>query len=222
MTLFLLIAAIAIVGYFVFKIYSHDNTAFYKLTGYSYFDVLAKKNIRTSYKLMHELEQVKDARKILLDLQIPVYEELQTIDALLLHESGIYVVNVKDKSGWINGREQSIEWKELLHKNKTRVFNNPIHETKRLINALQDQLPEVDGTLFETVVVFTNDCSFQQIEIQSENVEVLKMSELKEWAKSRNGKRLSETDIDTLYTVLEGFMNVKNTTLQSKTLVSTN
>lgn len=222
MTLVLIIVAVAIVGYFVFKIYNHDNSPFYKITGYSYFDVMMKKNVRTSYKLMQELEQANGARKVMLNLQIPIHEELQTIDALFLHQSGIHIVNVKDKSGWINGREQDMQWKELLHKDKTRIFDNPIHETKRLINALQDQLPEVDSALFEAVVVFTNDCSFQQIEIHSKNVEVIKLSELKKWTKSFNQKRLSETDIETLYNALEGFMSEKNTTLQAKSVVSPN
>lgn len=222
MTLILIIFAIAIVGYFVFKVYNHDNSTFYKMTGYSYFDVMMKKAVRTSHKLMHQLEQANGAKKVMVNLQIPIHEEIQTIDALFLHESGIYVVNVKDKSGWINGREQDIQWKELLHKDKTRLFDNPIHETKRLVNALQDQLPEVDSSLFEAIVLFTNDCSFQQIEIHSKNVEVLKMAELKKMVLSLNQKRLSETDIETLYNALEGFMNVKNTTLQAKSVVSTN
>lgn len=192
------------------------------MTGYSYFDVMMKKAVRTSHKLMHQLEQANGAKKVMVNLQIPIHEEIQTIDALFLHESGIYVVNVKDKSGWINGREQDIQWKELLHKDKTRLFDNPIHETKRLVNALQDQLPEVDSSLFEAIVLFTNDCSFQQIEIHSKNVEVLKMAELKKMVLSLNQKRLSETDIETLYNALEGFMNVKNTTLQAKSVVSTN
>jgi len=222
MTLFLLVVLIAIIGYFIFKLYSHDNTSFYQLTGYSYFEVLMNKSVRTSYQLIKELEHVQGTKKIMLNLQFPVHNEVQTIDALLLHESGIYVMNVKEKSGWINGREQSIEWIELLHKNQKQVFNNPIHETKRLIHTLKDQLPEVDGKLFETMVVFTNDCSFQQVEIQSSNVEVLKIAELKKWAATIEGKRLSDTEIENLYATLETFMHRKNTTLRSKTVTTAN
>src|SRR5690606_24631151 len=130
--------------------------------------------------------------------------------------------NVKKKSGWINGREKSIEWIELLHKNRKNVFNNPIHETKRLIHALKDRLPEVDGALFETMVVFTNDCSFQQIEIHSSDVEVLKIAELKKCAATIEGKRLSDTEIENLYATLETFMHRKNTTLRSKAVTTTN
>lgn len=218
MTLLLLVVLIAIIGYFIFKIYSHDNTTFYQLTGYSYFDVLKKKSVRITYKLMQELEHVQGSKKVMVNLHLPVHDEVQTIDALLLHESGIYVVNVKDKSGWINGKEQSIEWIELLHKNKSRVFNNPVHETKRLTHALQDKLPEVDAAFFETMVVFTNNCSFQQIEIQSSNVEVLKMVELKNWATTLEAKHLSEPEIESLYATLEAFMQGKNSTFYGKKL----
>ncbi|MEK5078457.1 nuclease-related domain-containing protein [Solibacillus sp. FSL W7-1436] len=220
MTLTILVVVIAIIGYFIFKLYNHDNTTFYQLTGYSYFDLLLNKSVRTSYQLMNELEHVQGSKKIMMNLKLPVHNEVQTIDALLLHESGIYVVNVKKKSGWINGREQSIEWIELLHKNRKNVFNNPIHETKRLIHALKDRLPEVDGALFETMVVFTNDCSFQQIEIHSSDVEVLKIAELKKWAAALEGKRLSDTEIEKLYATLETFTHDINTTLRSEAVTS--
>jgi len=222
MTLTILVVVIAIIGYFIFKLYNHDNTTFYQLTGYSYFDLLLNKSVRTSYQLMNELEHVQGSKKIMMNLKLPVHNEVQTIDALLLHESGIYVVNVKKKSGWINGREQSIEWIELLHKNRKNVFNNPIHETKRLIHALKDRLPEVDGALFETMVVFTNDCSFQQIEIHSSDVEVLKIAEMKKWAASLEGKRLSDTEIEKLYATLETFTHDINTTLRSEAVTSVN
>ena len=222
MTLFMLVVLIAIIGYFIFKLYKHDNTPFYQLNGYSYFDILLNKSVRTSYQLIKELEHVQGTKKIMVNLQLPVQKEIERIDALLLHESGIYVVNVKEKSGWINGREQSIEWIELLYKNQKQVFNNPIHETKRLIHTLKDRLPEVDGTLFETIVVFTNDCSFQQIEIQSSDVEVLKIGGLKKWAATIEGKRLSETEIENLYATLETFMQRKNVKLRSKTATSVN
>lgn len=223
MTLFLLIVVIVIVGYFAMNIYRHDNTSFYKLTGYSYLDVLTNKKVRTSYKLVNELEQVKGVHKVLVDLQVPVNDELQAIDALLLHESGIYIINVIHKSGWINGREQDMQWTELLHKEKTRLFENPVHETKRLVYGLQDHLPEVSKELFESVVLFTNDCSFQQVEIHSEQVDVLKMTELKKWTKSIAGNRLSETEIQSLYAALESMMNVKNATLKvNNTIASAN
>lgn len=219
-TLILIILVILIVGYFMVNIYRHDNSTFYKLTGYTYLDLIANKKIRQMHKIVSELDKINGSHKVLVDVQLPVNNELQTISGLLLHESGIYVLNLKEKSGWINGREQDFEWKELLHKDKSRLFENPIHETKRLVYALQDQLAEVDEQVFQSVVLFTNDCSFQQIEIHSENVEVLKIGELKKWVGSLRGNALSETDIQTLFATLEGSMNKKSATLKAEKPVS--
>lgn len=216
----LIILVILIVGYFMVNIYRHDNSAFYKLTGYSYLDMVANKKIRTMYKMVNDLDQVNGSHKVLVDVQVPVNDELQTISGLLLHESGIYVLNLKEKSGWINGREQDLEWKELLHQEKSRAFENPIHEAKRLIYALQDQLPEVDEQAFQSVVLFTDGCSFQKIEIESDGVDVLKVGELKKWGSSLKGKVLSETDIQTLFVTLEGSMNKKSATLKANKPVS--
>lgn len=202
------------------NIYRHDNSAFYKLTGYSYLDMVANKKIRTMYKMVNDFDQVNGSHKVLVDVQVPVNGELQTISGLLLHESGIYVLNLKEKSGWINGREQDLEWKELLHQEKSRAFENPIHEAKRLIYALQDQLPEVDEQAFQSVVLFTDGCSFQKIEIESDGVDVLKVGELKKWGSSLKGKVLSETDIQTLFVTLEGSMNKKSATLKANKPVS--
>ena len=216
----LIILVILIVGYFMVNIYRHDNSAFYKLTGYSYLDMVANKKIRTMYKMVNDFDQVNGSHKVLVDVQVPVNDELQTISGLLLHESGIYVLNLKEKSGWINGREQDLEWKELLHQEKSRAFENPIHEAKRLIYALQDQLPEVDEQAFQSVVLFTDGCSFQKIEIESDGVDVLKVGELKKWGSSLKGKVLSETDIQTLFVTLEGSMNKKSATLKANKPVS--
>ncbi|MER1957991.1 MAG: nuclease-related domain-containing protein [Solibacillus sp.] len=220
MKFILIILVILIVGYFMVNIYRHDNSAFYKLTGYSYLDMVANKKIRTMYKMVNDFDQVNGSHKVLVDVQVPVNGELQTISGLLLHESGIYVLNLKEKSGWINGREQDLEWKELLHQEKSRAFENPIHEAKRLIYALQDQLPEVDEQAFQSVVLFTDGCSFQKIEIESDGVDVLKVGELKKWGSSLKGKVLSETDIQTLFVTLEGSMNKKSATLKANKPVS--
>ena len=223
MTQLLLIIAIAIIGYFAIMIYRHDNTAFYKLTGYSYFDLWTNKKARMTHNLVKASDTAKGPHKILVNLQIPVNDSLQTIDAVLLHESGIYIICVKEMTGWINGREQDFQWTQLLHKNQSRLFENPIHETKRLSYALQDQLSELNETLFNSVVLFTNDCSFQQIEVQSTNVEVTKVSGLKKWVSSLNGKHITETEIQTIYAALEGMMNVKNSTVKvENTVASTN
>lgn len=219
MALLFIVVLIAIFGYFAMKIYQHDNTTFYKLTGYSYLDVWTNKKIRTTYKLVGVLDELKSPHKIVVNVQLPTKEALQPIDAVLIHETGIYVINMLEMSGWINGREQDSQWTQLLHKDQSKLFNNPVHETKKLTIALQDQLPEVSKDVFESIVLFSNDCSFQNIELFSENVDVIKSSSIKGWTKSLQQQRLSETEIQSIYSALEGMMQVKNSTSKVKDAV---
>ncbi|MEG0383580.1 nuclease-related domain-containing protein [Solibacillus cecembensis] len=220
MTLLFIVVLIAIFGYFAMKIYQHDNTTFYKLTGYSYLDVWTNKKIRTTHKLVSVLDEVKGPHKIVVNVQLPTNEALQPIDAVLIHETGIYVINMLEMSGWINGREQDMQWTQLLHKKKSNLFNNPIHETEKLTLALQGQLPEVSEEVFESMVLFSNDCSFQNIELFSEHVDVMKSSSIKKWTKNlQQQQRLSETDIQTIYAALEGMMQVKNSASNVKKAV---
>lgn len=221
MTQLLLFIVIAIIGYLALLIYRHDNTAFYKLTGYSYFDLWTNKKIRLTHNLVNALDAAQGSHKVLVNLQVPVNDHLQMIDAVLIHESGIYCIHVKEMTGWINGREQDFQWTQLLHKNQSRLFENPIHEAKRLSYALQDQLTELNESLFNSIVLFSNDCSFQQVEIHSANVEVTKASDLKKWVNSLNGTQLSETEIHTIFAELEGLMNVKSSSVKVKSTVTT-
>lgn len=209
-TYWLIVMLIVVVGYFIISIYRHDDSNFSKLTGYSYFDLWTNPKAKTASKLVAALDKVKGPHKVLVELQVPNGNSFQQIDAVLIHESGIYVVDVKRMNGWISGREQDNEWTQLLHGNKTNTFLNPLHENKRGIQALQEILPEVNRDLFETLILFTNDCSFQQIELYSNNVDVIKTPGLKSWLTSLGGEVLSQLEIDSLYKALEGYMHVKN------------
>lgn len=209
MTFWLIVVLVLVVGYFIVAIYRHDDSKFSKLTGYSYFDLWTNKKAKAANKLVVALDKVKGPHKVLVDLQVPNGKSFQQIDALLIHESGIYVIDVKKMSGWISGREQDNEWTQLLHRNKTNTFPNPLRENKRGIQALQEILPEVNRDLFETLILFTNDCSFQQIELYSNNVDVIKTPGLNSWVNSLGGDVLSQSEIDSLYIALEGYMQVK-------------
>lgn len=209
MTFWVIVVLVLVVGYFIVAIYRHDDSKFSKLTGYSYFDLWTNKKAKAANKLVVALDKVKGSHKVLVDLQVPNGKSFQQIDALLIHESGIYVIDVKKMSGWISGREQDNEWTQLLHRNKTNTFPNPLRENKRGIQALQEILPEVNRDLFETLILFTNDCSFQQIELYSNNVDVIKTPGLNSWVNSLGGDVLSQSEIDSLYIALEGYMQVK-------------
>ncbi|WP_332646512.1 nuclease-related domain-containing protein [Lysinibacillus sp. 54212] len=190
-------------------IYLHDGTEFSQLTGYSFFDILTKEKANRLNKLMSRLKKVDGEHKLLVDLQVPIGNSTYSVDAVLIHESGIYVIDGVHINGWISGRENDIEWVQALHNNKYEKFTNPIMVNKRIIAVLHELLPEVSKDVFTSVALFNDGCSFQKIEIESTNIEVMKMQELKKWTTEIGGEVLSKEEIENVHHALEGNMSFK-------------
>ncbi|WP_107840615.1 nuclease-related domain-containing protein [Metasolibacillus meyeri] len=184
-------------------VYKYDDSLFSKATSYSIFDVLSNSRVHTLYKLTAELKATKEKYDILFDVQLQPNEK--PVDVLIMHASGIYVVHVEQKKGWIAGREQDIEWSQLLHKERKETFPNPIHQAQRSVYTLRDVLPTVDAEAYKAIVVFTNECSFQKIELHSDNVDVLKTNDLKSWIVHlhQQKKVLSPENIQAAYDALK-------------------
>lgn len=207
--MWLLVLIVVFLVYFAFSVYRHDDTNFGKETGYTYFDVLLNARVRMLNKIYTTLDQIEGVHKVVVDVAIPAGGKVQKIDVLLLHESGIYVMDIKKMGGWINGHEGDLEWKQLLHKNKQKTFENPIHHVKRHIYALQGHLPDVTKDAYEAIVLFTDDCAFQKIELTSRHVDVMKVKGLKAWSKTLAGQVLSESELKTIYSAVQDLAQKK-------------
>lgn len=209
MTIWILLIVVALIITLAVLVYKHDNTEFARLTGYSFFDIVLNEKKSNLCKLMKRLDKVSGEHKVLIDLQLPMNNTTYPLDAMLIHESGIYVIDSVKKTGWISGNEDQAEWIEIKHKEKQEAFPNPITVNKHIILALRDLLPEVNDDAYEAISVFSDACSFQKIEIHSPNMEVMKRNELKLWTKQIGGEVLSKEEIHTIYKALEGYMSFK-------------
>ena len=209
MMIWIFLIVVALIITLAVLVYKHDSTEFAQLTGYSFFDIVFNAKKSYLHKLMTQLDKVSGEHKVLIDLQLPVNNTTYPLDAILIHESGIYVIDSLNKTGWISGNEEQDEWIEIKHKEKQEVFPNPIAMNKRIIFALQELLPEVNDDTYVAISLFSNACSFQKIEIHSQNVEVMKRNELKLWTKQIGGEVLSKEEIHTIYKALEGYMSFK-------------
>lgn len=214
--MWLVVVIIVVLGYFTYSVYRHDDTAFGKETGYTYFDVLFNSRVRGLNKLYTTLAQADGAKKIVVDVAVPTGDTVRKIDMLFIHESGVYVMDMKKMGGWINGREDDLQWMQLLHREQQKLFDNPIHDVKRSIYAVQEHLPEMSRDLYEAIVVFADDCSFQKIEITSQHVDVMKVKDVKAWTKTLAGQVMSEEEINTVYNVTQTMAQKKQVKLTPK------
>ncbi len=85
-------------------------------------------------------QQDKRYYKILRNVYIPIHDRYSEIDALLLHESGIYVFESKNLSGSIYGNENHHRWQRYKQNGKMDYIPNPILQNDKHIEALRNFL----------------------------------------------------------------------------------
>lgn len=205
----LILILLAGIFYFGTVFYRFDSSPFSKETGYTFFETLLNKEVHALKKLYDAVGRQKGDQRLLLNVKVDDSKQSNFSNAILIHTAGIFVIQLKFKKGWISGSEKNAEWIEQLHGGKVEQFTNPIHESLRMIYGISDLVPELDKKNYQSVVFFSNDCSFQQIEVTSETADVLKMSEITRWANALEGNQLSKEQIDTTYDALKSYSQLK-------------
>lgn len=98
--------------------------------------------------------------KILMNLQIPASDGRTTeIDLLLIHETGLYVFEMKHYKGTIYGKSRDQKWTQYFRTSPNSHFYNPIRQNQYHINALQKMYR---GIPVHSFIVFTSaDCDLR-------------------------------------------------------------
>ena len=93
------------------------------------------------------------------DLIIPSKNGTTQIDHLLVSEYGLFIVETKNKKGWIFGSESQPKWTQTLYRKKYS-FQNPLRQTFRQKKVLSEFLG-LDESTVHTIVYFVGDCEFK-------------------------------------------------------------
>ena len=120
--------------------------------------------------------------RILNNIYIPYKDKTSEVDVLLLHETGIYVFESKNYSGWIFGDEDQYKWTQMINKNTKKKFYNPIKQNITHINALSKFLG-IDRTKMKSYIVFSERCELKKVPENNEQYKVLKRNRLSEFIK---------------------------------------
>lgn len=114
--------------------------------------------------------------KILMNLHLPTSKGKTTeIDLLLIHETGIYVFEIKHYKGTIYGKEEDKTWIQYFRTAPNAVFQNPLRQNQYHIDALRNLLPDIST---KSVIVFTSqECDLRVGCSDSESI-VCQLSEL--------------------------------------------
>ena len=85
------------------------------------------------------------------------------IDHVFVSKFGVFVVETKNKSGWIFGSEKDREWTQTFPNGQKFKFQNPLWQNHGHVKAIERVLDGMDlpGGIVQSVVVFVGDAEFK-------------------------------------------------------------
>lgn len=180
-----------------------------KMTGNGYFETVQNRGKYGEYLVYKELKAYgRDGGKFLFNCYLPKDDGTTSeIDVILIHSTGIFVVESKNYSGWIFGNEKSKVWTQTLpngrgRSNKER-FYNPIMQNKTHIKWLKNQIGE--NIPVYSIIAFSERCELKDVTVESKNVKVIKRQMIGGTVKYLGNQSLlalSKMDVERVYEML--------------------
>lgn len=131
---------------------------------------------RESFKILARLPY---EQRILTNLYLPKKDGSTTeIDLVMINETGIYVVESKNYSGWIFGDDREKYWTQTMPNGKKQKFYNPVWQNESHIKALQELLRMKDIEVFRSYIVFSIRCTIKAMTISRSHVVVMNRDSL--------------------------------------------
>lgn len=205
--LFFLIVAIVIV---MVPIYIKFERSDYKnQSGNSFLKTVLNKGNYGEFLTFSFLEKISGHKKLMTNLYLPKEDGSTTeIDLIMLFQTGIYVFESKNYSGWIFGDEKSKNWMQTLQNKQKNSFFNPIWQNKAHINTLKSVTGLDNDALYNSYIIFSERCTLKKISVTSPNVKVIKRNTLVRTIKKdieNSPKLMKVEEIDNLYSMLQKY-----------------
>jgi len=93
------------------------------------------------------------------NLIIPSSNGTTQVDHILVSPFGLFIVETKNRTGWIFGSETQSTWTQVIYDNKY-TFQNPLRQTHRHKKVLSKFL-DLNESHIQTVVFFNGDSEFK-------------------------------------------------------------
>lgn len=172
MVIFIIII-LGICIYYELKNIEYDKSKYKEESGDNFLGVIIDKGKYGEYLSFNKLEKIKGNHKILTNVYLPKgNEETIEIDLVYIHETGIYILESKNYSGWIFGDEKNEYWMHTLKNKQKEKFYNPLWQNNTHIEYLK-KLLKIDENYIKSIIVFSERCNIKTIVGDSENVKVI-------------------------------------------------
>lgn len=192
-----------------FKYIKYRRSDYKGASGNSFFKTVFNIGNYGEFLTFTYLEKLGDNHKLMTNLYIPKEDGTTTeIDLIMLSETGIYVFESKNYSGWIFGDEKNRYWTQTLQNRQKNRFFNPIWQNKGHINALKSALDLNNDNIYKSYIIFSERCTLKKINITSSNVKVIKRNELINTIKNdikSSEKMMTVEEVNQLYSKIQKY-----------------
>jgi len=182
-------------------------------TGNGLFSTMFNKGNYGEFSAYGKLASLPGYHKALFNIYIPNGKGKTTeIDLVYLHQTGIYVIESKNYSGWIFGDEKSQNWMQTFPNGQKFSFYNPIKQNNGHIKALKVLLPSIETAHFTSVIVFSERCELKKVSYEAKDTYVIKRNHLSNLMKQSiqsSPNILEATYIDKIYNFLSQYQMVE-------------
>lgn len=199
----------------------------YKIaSGNSFFKTVLDKGNYGEFLTFSYLEKLGGHHKLMTNLYLPKEDGSTTeIDLIMISETGIYVFESKNYSGWIFGDEKNKNWTQSLENKKKNQFYNPIWQNKGHISALKAAVEIDKDDFYKSYIIFSERCTLKKINVTSPNVKVIKRNALIKTIKKdidESTRVMTIEEVNQLYSKLQKYTcadeTVKKAHVDSKEL----
>lgn len=206
-----LITLLSLIGFItILPKYLKFRSSKYKSTnGNTFLRTLFDKGNYGEYLTFLYLEKINGHQRLMTNLYIPKSDGSTTeIDLIMVSETGIYVFESKNYSGWIFGDEQNKTWVQTLQNKQKNRFFNPIWQNKAHINALKLVVGISDLHYYKSYIIFSERSTLKKINVATPEVKIIKRNKLVQAIKedmSRSKKLFTPQEVDQIYSKLQKY-----------------
>jgi hypothetical protein len=152
----------------------------YKIaSGNSFLKTVFNKGNYGEFLTFSYLEKLGGYHKLMTNLYLPKEDGTTTeIDLIMISETGIYVFESKNYSGWIFGDEKNKNWTQTFQNKQKNHFFNPILQNKGHIKALKSIVKIDKEDFYKSYIIFSERCTLKKVNVTSPNVKVIKRNAL--------------------------------------------
>lgn len=133
---------------------------------------------------------------------------------IIIHETGIYVIESKNYKGIIIGTTKDIYWTQKIGDNKYSFYSpllQNLNHIRYLIKSLKILNNKDSIENFYSILIFGNESNIKAVRVKSQNLLICKLSNLRNnliYNFKNNKKIFSNKEIDIIYNELKKYTNV--------------